>query len=75
MYPMPNSLCVETAEMYLEATFLHDDQKMNTLDLQHLTKILCDDHSVFILCPLSLGLRKDSMGTCQRKVDCVSGLL
>lgn len=51
MYPMPDSLCVETAEMYLESTFLHDDQKMNTLELQHLTKILCDDHSVFILCP------------------------
>ena len=30
---MSSSLCVETAEMYLEATFLPDGHKMNTLDL------------------------------------------
>lgn len=65
---MTRSLCVETAEIYLEAAFLHDGPKRTTLDLQHLTKILCDNHSVFVLSPVSLGLRNGSIGTCQRKV-------
>lgn len=70
LYLMPRPLCAETAEIYLEATFLHDGPKGTTLDF-HLTKILCDNHC-FRSEPLSLELRNESMGACQRTVAILS---